>query len=309
MGPGYGHSSLESLKDQDKVQKREKQAAKKHADALLQNRHWTDKKVDEMEERYALEDLSLCFVQRFIVVLFACSDWRIFKEDFSIQTRGPRVPHPLRYWDEAKLPVGIKRAIDLAGYKAPTPIQRAAIPVGLRNMDVVGIAETGSGKTCAFLIPMLVYISTLPPLEGKLTLEVLCFCCSTLLSMFLIRVGAQGPYAIALAPTRELAQQISDEATKLGAEMGIRNVAIVGGQSIEEQGLFSHFLFYFFQFNSVYHFDLLTGFSMRDGSEIVIATPGRLYDCIERRYLVCSPALVFNLYTRNSLVPNLLCRC
>ena len=74
-----------------------------------------------------------------------------------------------------------------------------------------------------------------------------------------------GPYAIVLAPTRELAQQIESEAKKFASPMGFTCVSIVGGHTIEEQS-----------------------FSMRNGAEIVIATPGRLLDCLERRVLVLS---------------------
>jgi superfamily II DNA/RNA helicase len=67
---------------------------------------------------------------------------------------------------------------------------QAAIPIGLQNRDILGIAETGSGKTAAFLLPMLVHILTLP----RMTKE----------------MAERGPYALVLAPTRELANQISE---------------------------------------------------------------------------------------------------
>merc|ERR1711970_1314560 len=75
----------------------------------------------------------------------------------------------------------------------------------------------------------------------------------------------QGPYAIIMAPTRELAQQIEEESNKFGSDLGIRTVAVIGGLSREEQG-----------------------FKLRLGCEIVIATPGRLIDVLENRYLVLS---------------------
>ncbi|KAM0059506.1 putative RNA helicase [Helianthus debilis subsp. tardiflorus] len=91
----------------------------------------------------------------------------------------------------------------------------AAIPLGLQQLDVIGVAETGSGKTAAF--------------ENE----------------------AEGPYAVVLAPTRELAQQIEEETVKFARYLGIKVLSIVGGQSIEEQG-----------------------FKIRQGCEVVIATPG-----------------------------------
>jgi ATP-dependent RNA helicase DDX23/PRP28 len=74
-----------------------------------------------------------------------------------------------------------------------------------------------------------------------------------------------GPYALILAPTRELAQQIESEARKFATPLGFKCVSIVGGRAVEEQ-----------QFN------------LREGAEIIIATPGRLKDVIERRVLVLS---------------------
>ncbi|XP_058449299.1 probable ATP-dependent RNA helicase DDX23, partial [Malaya genurostris] len=141
-------------------------------------------------------------------------------------------------------PKEILDIIDKVGYKEPTPIQRQAIPIGLQNRDIIGIAETGSGKTLAFLIPLLNWIQSLPKIDRLETAD-------------------QGPYAIILAPTRELAQQIEEETQKFGQPLGIRTVVVVGGLSREEQG-----------------------FRLRLGCEIVIATPGRLIDVLENRYLV-----------------------
>ena len=77
--------------------------------------------------------------------------------------------------------------------------------------DIIGVAETGSGKTAAFLIPLLVWIQSLP-------------------KMTRIEEADQGPYAIIMAPTRELAQQIEEETNKFGEPLGIRTVAVIGGQ-------------------------------------------------------------------------------
>ncbi|KAJ5514376.1 Helicase C-terminal [Penicillium fimorum] len=189
------------------------------------DKHWSEKRLDLMRER----------------------DWRIFKEDFNIATKGGSVPNPMRSWEESLLPKRLLELVDRVGYKDPTAIQRAAIPIAMQSRDLIGVAVTGSGKTAAFLLPLLVYISTLPRLDENPSLK------------------NDGPYAIVLAPTRELAQQIEIEARKFTQPLGFNVVSIVGGHSLEEQA-----------------------YSLREGAEIIIATPGRLVDCIERRMLVLS---------------------
>ncbi|KAF2098654.1 pre-mRNA-splicing ATP-dependent RNA helicase prp28 [Rhizodiscina lignyota] len=184
-------------------------------------KHWSEKRLDQMRER----------------------DWRIFKEDFNISTKGGSIPNPMRSWEESGLPKKLLDVVDKVGYVDPSPVQRAAIPIALQSRDLIGVAVTGSGKTAAFLLPLLVYISELPPLNESTTND--------------------GPYAIILAPTRELAQQIELEAKKFAEPLNFTCVSIVGGHSIEEQA-----------------------YQLRNGAEIVIATPGRLVDCIERRVLV-----------------------
>ncbi|KAJ6630704.1 P-loop containing nucleoside triphosphate hydrolase protein [Mycena sp. CBHHK59/15] len=196
---------------------------RKAAKAGLDERHWTEKPLEEMKER----------------------DWRIFREDFSISARGGQIPHPLRSWAESDIPKTLLECIDEIGYKEPSAIQRQAIPIGLQNRDIIGIAETGSGKTAAFVIPMLAFIEKLAPFTDD--------------------NRHLGPYALILAPTRELAQQIESEARKFASPLGFKCVSIVGGRAVEEQ-----------QFN------------LREGAEIIIATPGRLKDVIERHVLVLS---------------------
>lgn len=186
-------------------------------------RHWTEKPLEDMKDR----------------------DWRIFREDFSIAARGGSIPHPMRNWQESGIPPSILDIIAQIGYKEPSPIQRQAIPIGLQNRDLIGIAQTGSGKTAAFVIPMLEYISHLPALDDE--------------------NRHLGPYALILAPTRELAQQIETETKRFSGPLGYNCVSIVGGRSVEEQ-----------QFN------------LRDGAQIIIATPGRLKDMIDRNILVLS---------------------
>jgi ATP-dependent RNA helicase DDX23/PRP28 len=107
---------------EDLDQKRAKKTA-------FDERHWTQKPLSEMKER----------------------DWRIFREDFSISTKGGNMPNPLRYWKESSIPQDILDVIDAVGYKEPTPIQRMAIPIQLQNRDIIGIAETGATFSSFFL--------------------------------------------------------------------------------------------------------------------------------------------------------------
>ncbi|KAJ9645218.1 mRNA splicing protein prp28 [Coniosporium tulheliwenetii] len=187
------------------------------------DKHWSEKDLSQMRER----------------------DWRIFKEDFNIATKGGSLPNPMRSWAESGLPKRLLDIVAQVGYTEPSAVQRACIPIALQSRDLIGVAVTGSGKTAAFLLPLLVYISELPPLNEA--------------------TKNDGPYAIILAPTRELAQQIELEAKKFATPLGFTCVSIVGGHSIEEQA-----------------------YALREGAEIIIATPGRLVDCIERRVLVLS---------------------
>jgi len=130
--------------------------------------------------------------------------------------------------------LGIKQSIldglkDI-GFKETFPIQAAAIPVLLSGRDVVGQAHTGTGKTAAFAISMLQSITP--------------------------KGGVQG---LVVAPTRELAIQITDEITKIGRHTGIKAITVYGGQGMGIQ------------------LDKL-----RNGPEIVVATPGRLIDHLKR---------------------------
>jgi ATP-dependent RNA helicase DDX23/PRP28 len=197
--------------------------AKQASKSRNQDKHWSEKKLEDMKER----------------------DWRIFKENFAIATKGGAIPNPMRSWEESELPRRLLEIVHKVGYDEPTPIQRAAIPIALQARDLIGVAVTGSGKTAAFLLPLLVYISELPPLTEYNKND--------------------GPYALILAPTRELVQQIETEARKFAGPLGFTVVSIVGGHSLEEQA-----------------------FALRNGAEIIVATPGRLVDCLERRLLVFS---------------------
>jgi ATP-dependent RNA helicase DDX46/PRP5 len=149
-----------------------------------------------------------------------------------IKIKGKNVPKPVLTWGQCGLLTPVLSVIDKLGYEKPSPIQSQAIPTIMTGRDVIGIAKTGSGKTIAFLLPMFRHIKDQPPL-GKM----------------------DGPIAIILAPTRELANQIHGECKPFVNALGLRSAVCFGQQSLRE------------------NVDAL-----KRGVEIVVATPGRLVD-------------------------------
>ena len=101
-------------------------------------------------------------------------------------------------------------AIDSAGYKTPTPIQDQAIPHVLARRDVLGIAQTGTGKTAAFVLPMLTMLE-----KG--------------------RARARMPRTLILEPTRELAAQVAEQFEKYGKNHKLNVALIIGGVSFGDQ--------------------------------------------------------------------------
>lgn len=136
-------------------------------------------------------------------------------------------------FDDFGLKPAIMQSIRYAGFKVPSPIQQQAIPLVMEGRDVVGQAHTGTGKTAAFGLPTL----------NKITLD-------------------GGVQALIIVPTRELANQVSDELFKYGKKLGIHTVTVYGGSSYGRQiGLIER------------------------GAQVVIATPGRLKDILSRNML------------------------
>jgi hypothetical protein len=153
-------------------------------------------------------------------------DWRIFRENYEITVKGGKSPPPMRSFRESPAPdlptlhPALLDAIEnVMGFKEPTPIQRQSIPIGLQRRDLIGVAETGSGKTIAFGVPLCHYLLNLP----KRVLE---------------SVAEGGPLALVMAPTRELALQIDGELQKLlSRQQTIKTAGIVGGQPIQAQAM------------------------------------------------------------------------
>jgi ATP-dependent RNA helicase DDX23/PRP28 len=174
-------------------------------------------------------------------------DWRIIREDFDIRVRGGKVPNPLRRFTESTPGINeqVLYAIEhVMKYENPSPIQRQAIPIGLQRRDMIGIAETGSGKTCSFAIPMCHHILSLD-------------------QAVLDSVGDNGPLAIVMAPTRELALQIDEEIKKLLSQTSLETLAVIGGTDVEKQA-----------------------YKLRKGVHIIVGTPGRMQDVLDSSYLV-----------------------
>jgi ATP-dependent RNA helicase RhlE len=132
------------------------------------------------------------------------------------------------------------RSCESLGYSQPTPIQQQGIPVVLSGSDLIGCAETGTGKTAAFLLPIIQNLSAKRAEEGTRTKSK-------------VRV-------LILAPTRELATQIEKNYRELNPNKLTRSATVIGGTSMNRQ------------------ID-----SLRRGATVVIATPGRLLDLVERR--------------------------
>lgn len=128
----------------------------------------------------------------------------------------------------------IQRAITEMGFEEASPIQEKAIPIALAGKDILGQAQTGTGKTAAFAIPALERID----------------------------VNKNHVQALVIAPTRELAIQVSEEMSRLAQYMGIRIVPIYGGQSIDRQIK-----------------------ALKKPPHVITGTPGRLLDHIQRKTL------------------------
>ncbi|TAE23534.1 MAG: DEAD/DEAH box helicase [Candidatus Kapaibacterium sp.] len=138
------------------------------------------------------------------------------------------------------------QGISAAEYTTATPIQQAAIPLILEGSDLIGCAQTGTGKTAAFMIPLLQNLATAAPeLQQPGKLE---------------NPRFRPVRALILSPTRELAQQIEETAVALAKFMRIRSYCIYGGMNIETQIK-----------------------QLKYSTDILIATPGRLLDLMQRK--------------------------
>ncbi|CAG8505493.1 2654_t:CDS:10 [Rhizophagus irregularis] len=151
-----------------------------------------------------------------------------------IKIRGVDCPKPIQKWTHAGLPAACLQIIKKLNFEKPTPIQSQAIPAIMAGRDVIGVAKTGSGKTIAFLLPMFRHIKDQRPLEQM-----------------------EGPIAIIMTPTRELAVQIHKECKHFLKGLNLRAVCAYGGSPIKDQIA-----------------------ELKRGAEIIVCTPGRMIDLL-----------------------------
>ncbi|ONL97297.1 DEAD-box ATP-dependent RNA helicase 24 [Zea mays] len=135
-----------------------------------------------------------------------------YMKSLSIRVSGFDVPRPIKNFEDCGFHVPLMNAIAKQAYEKPTTIQCQALPIVLSGRDIIGIAKTGSGKTAAFVLPMIVHIMDQPELEKE-----------------------EGPIGVICAPTRELAHQIYLEAKKFAKPYNLRVAAIYGGVSKFDQ--------------------------------------------------------------------------
>ncbi|XP_052901438.1 ATP-dependent RNA helicase DDX42 isoform X2 [Anopheles moucheti] len=134
------------------------------------------------------------------------------RQTLGVKVSGPMPPHPVTSFAHFGFDESLMKAIRKSEYSTPTPIQAQAIPAALSGRDIIGIAKTGSGKTAAFLWPMLVHIMDQRELGP-----------------------GDGPIGLVLAPTRELSLQIYSEAKRFGKVYNISICCCYGGGSKWEQ--------------------------------------------------------------------------
>uniref|UniRef100_A0A8C7VAA9 RNA helicase n=1 Tax=Oncorhynchus mykiss TaxID=8022 RepID=A0A8C7VAA9_ONCMY len=174
-------------------------------------------------------------------------------DDIPVEATGQNCPHHIDSFQDVEMGEIIMSNIALTRYTRPTPVQKYAIPIIKNKRDLMACAQTGSGKTAAFLLPVLSQIYTEGPGEALAAQK------SGGQDNGKYGRRKQYPLALVLAPTRELALQIYEEARKFAYRSRVRPCVVYGGADIGQQ--------------------------IRDlerGCHLLVATPGRLVDMMER---------------------------
>jgi len=178
-------------------------------------------------------------------------------DNIPVETSGKDCPPAVNEFSELGMPEVILQNIELSRYTRPTPIQKTTIPISIAGRDLMACAQTGSGKTASFLIPIVTKMlrdpHPPPPSSGGRNSRAL-------------------PRGLILAPTRELASQIHAESRKFFYCTGLASVVVYGGADIRDQLR-----------------------QLERGSDLVVATPGRLVDLLERGRIGLSGIFVLAL--------------
>ncbi|XP_057987519.1 ATP-dependent RNA helicase DBP2 isoform X2 [Hevea brasiliensis] len=157
--------------------------------------------------------------------------------EVTVASDSPPAPAPIESFEDMLLHPSIMKDITYHGYTRPTSIQAQAMTVALSGRDLLGCAQTGSGKTAAFAIPMIQHCLAQSPIWR-----------------------GDGPLALVLAPTRELAQQIEKEVKCFSRSLEcFRTAIVVGGTNIADQRS-----------------------ELRAGVDVIVATPGRFIDHLQQ---------------------------
>ena len=166
--------------------------------AGLKQQNWDVSSLPKFEKSFYKEDPA--------VTARSQAEIDKFRADNSMTLAGTDIPRPVETFDEAGFPAYVLNEVKAAGFAKPTAIQSQGWPMALSGRDVVGVAETGSGKTLSYCLPAIVHINAQPLLAP-----------------------GDGPIVLILAPTRELAVQIQEEVSKFGKSSRIRNTCVYGG--------------------------------------------------------------------------------
>lgn len=171
-------------------------------------------------------------------------DVKKYREMHEITVKGENIPDPIQFFEEGgtNFPSYVMEGIKKQGYTQPTAIQAQGWPIALGGNDLVAIAQTGSGKTLGYILPAIVHIINQPRSTSDSSSS-----------------SKNGPIALVLAPTRELAQQIQEVANCFGERASVRNTCIFGGAPKGPQAQ-----------------------DLERGVDICIATPGRLIDFLDK---------------------------
>ena len=163
---------------------------------------------------------------------------RAFLDSHDITIHDPNAPLPCTSLADVPFPPPLVALLTAQGFASPSAVQAAAWPIASRGRDVLAIAKTGSGKTLGYLLPALAkcsFVNSADPTRNR-----------------------EQPICLVMAPTRELAIQICEQASRFGEPIGCRSVAVYGGAPKWSQAA-----------------------ELALGCEVVVATPGRMMDMLD----------------------------